>query len=636
MTVSCGETKIAIKRCAVCKIDLKGRFVFVDERIESIFEQSLEELFGKPIASFLDPAGQRLVKDLLLKHNKYETSYDSCQVNLVKPDGTSITANLIFSLCFAAGNPVNYQIIIDTLPSTATTSGSQAGTGGMDLLQALSELETPENITNLIPALSQFTGEPRIAFYKLGRDNLTRLSSDVNAPVVIGEPTDLHLELALSGGSYSPDDQEAVSNAIELTGQAPSEFVCAFTSPENSYLMRMILDENLSDQELGEMISRIRQTAKLIGRVLEVSSPSGVIAPYANSEIDLIASSLHAADLIEASAIIINETGAVIQHNLTASKLFQTDLEHCTYHDLFQNNLKMIDRDDQSKFDLYVEQAFKVSDLPRFESAVLLAGNRLASLSAMRSDLSDPKSNLLIIIKPVPKAGDVKSARRIAEMVQMSFNDIQSLCRVANDYSTQLSHEYFSSLDGDGNFVLMCLSSCLDKALLSLSKYNEMLEVGRGERCVSATDLNVLMNELVGAIKERVKNVKVSVSHADLPKIQTDTRLLKTILNILLTELLYEWSEGEIKISVDAITDENQSVLVVQLPSHCSRQALDRLQNISRMSVGALKDDNTETNLVRLTVDHLLGSLDAELEIDAQTPLIKITLPQPFWANEST
>lgn len=628
MNVASNQTRTPITRCAVCKIDLKGRFVVVDELIEGVLGQSMEQLFGKPIAKFLDPEGQSIVKDLLKKHRRYETSFDSCRVNLIGSGGLPIPANLIFSLCFAAGNPVNYQVLIDSAPASIGTNQtiSIPDISALNLLQALSELTSPERLSSLVPALAQFIGEPRIAVYRLDGDELVELPSQATAPATIEKTTELHLVLARTGNSYCHDGQAAVRQAVELTGQAPSEFACGFKTSDGCYLIRVILDENLSNKESTAQLKLIRLAATLIGRWINNSEDRQSPVGSTGLAEDEIAAGLHAADLLGAAAITINQSGDVKHYNSTAEQLLQIDLDSCGYRELFIDQLKLVAKDGLARLNLFVEQAFKTTHLPRYESAVLLPDSRIATISVMRSDPSDPSSDLLMMIMPIPDVADAQTTRRTFAMAQSSFDDLQSLGRIASDYASQLSHEYFSHLDGDGNFVLMCLSSCLDKILSSLSGYKEMFQLGARMKLLSKTDLNVLMNELASSLGELAKNIRINISHSDLPTLKTDAQILKTVLRLLLAEVLCEWNEEDFKISVKCTMQKNQAILKIKLPSNCPKSAIDGLIRLTHVHLASDGGRDIDPNPLGLAVDHLLNNLEATIDIDTRTPSINLCL----------
>jgi PAS domain S-box-containing protein len=43
----------AVRRCAVCRVDLRGRFVYVDDKVQDLLGYSMEELFARPVVDFV-------------------------------------------------------------------------------------------------------------------------------------------------------------------------------------------------------------------------------------------------------------------------------------------------------------------------------------------------------------------------------------------------------------------------------------------------------------------------------------------------------------------------------------------------------------------------------------------------------
>ena len=156
-----------------------------------------------------------------------------------------------------------------------------------------------------------------------------------------------------------------------------------------------------------------------------------------------------------------------------------------------------------------------------------------------------------------------------------------------------------------------------------------MFELGARSKRISTTDLNVLMNQLAGKLGQFVKNVRINVSHSDLPKIQTDARMLGTVLKILLAEVLREWNEKDFKISVDSEVDKTHAVMTIQLPSHCPRSAFDSLLRLTQIHIGTARGRDVDQNPLGLALDHLLSGLEADVEIDAKASSIRISIPQP-------
>lgn len=98
--------------CAVFKIDLKGRFVYVDDETEELFGLSREELFGKSLFDFISPESHRLINDVFGRHARYELFYEAVPLVIRANDGRFRRLEAVLTLNFISGNPVNYQFIL--------------------------------------------------------------------------------------------------------------------------------------------------------------------------------------------------------------------------------------------------------------------------------------------------------------------------------------------------------------------------------------------------------------------------------------------------------------------------------------------------------------------------------------------
>ena len=110
-----------VEDCPVLKIDLGGRFVYVDEAVEALLGQRRENLFGRNIKEFLDERSYGIIKSILDKGIYYETSYSAARVTFIDSKGGSYQSSVIIWLNFIAGNPANYQILIDPTYSNLQT-----------------------------------------------------------------------------------------------------------------------------------------------------------------------------------------------------------------------------------------------------------------------------------------------------------------------------------------------------------------------------------------------------------------------------------------------------------------------------------------------------------------------------------
>ncbi len=115
MTESAGETVLNEKklvRCPVFRIDLKGRFVNVDDLTEKFIGQPSEYYFGKNISEFLDEPSQVVVEDVLSTGRHFETFFKSVNLTFIDAKNEMHDVGAVISLNFIGGNPANYQFIL--------------------------------------------------------------------------------------------------------------------------------------------------------------------------------------------------------------------------------------------------------------------------------------------------------------------------------------------------------------------------------------------------------------------------------------------------------------------------------------------------------------------------------------------
>jgi PAS domain S-box-containing protein len=124
-------------RCAVLKIGLKGRFVYVDDRAEELLGYTREALFGKSILDYLSPESNDALERFIHRRTRFESSYEILPLAIRDRDGSFRRFDAIISLNFVNGNPVNYQIIVQPPDATRReTVAAQPGETASDKITA--------------------------------------------------------------------------------------------------------------------------------------------------------------------------------------------------------------------------------------------------------------------------------------------------------------------------------------------------------------------------------------------------------------------------------------------------------------------------------------------------------------------
>jgi len=121
--------------CAVFKIDLKGRFVYIDDETEELLGSPREELFGKSIYEFISTDSHLVLDKILGHHKRYESFYESLPLKIKDREGRFRDQDAVITLNFIGGNPVNYQLILIPGRTENTTPGTNWERRLLDLMR---------------------------------------------------------------------------------------------------------------------------------------------------------------------------------------------------------------------------------------------------------------------------------------------------------------------------------------------------------------------------------------------------------------------------------------------------------------------------------------------------------------------
>lgn len=139
-----------ISPCPVCKIDRRGRFVFINDEFEHVFGYSPENIHGKAIGEYVVEQSLQVIEHLLGNFSHCQSSYDVTKLVLIDSDRILIPCHVIFTLNFIGGNPVNVQMIL--LPIAADE-------GIAEIESSPDSQDNPEYDRPMEPADSRFLGD---------------------------------------------------------------------------------------------------------------------------------------------------------------------------------------------------------------------------------------------------------------------------------------------------------------------------------------------------------------------------------------------------------------------------------------------------------------------------------------------
>lgn len=334
------QIKPELTRCAVCKIDLKGKFVFIDEQIEQLLGESKENLFGKPLHDFLDDNSVALLDSILNVRNNYETFYDTTTLNFINKENNLFCLKVVVTLNFIAGNPVNFQLIID-LENVPTQSIQSNSVNEKEMLDIISELdsETLSDTNILIKFFHQLSKADSTAMYFVNENQLdlvaTSEGSDVEDIIekTLTETSQIHFDYAESGKIYSFLDDNDVSSAIEKYKEAPNEFLMPLIISDGVIcLMRMNYSSDSKIMQLEKIFRQLLIASSVVEKMLSFQEDISEIADSVD-----IKFTIGFLESINIPAFLTNQDGDIVGYNPSMKRYFSEELLNGSYYNLFMS-----------------------------------------------------------------------------------------------------------------------------------------------------------------------------------------------------------------------------------------------------------------------------------------------------------
>jgi PAS domain S-box-containing protein len=542
-----------VKRCAVCKIDFKGRFVFVDDAVEQLLGLSKEELFGKSILDFIEKSEQPTLAHVLYQRNRYETFFESLRLELVDHTGRRIPSTVLVSLNFIAGNPVNFQIIIDVEDSTQLESAVHGNDISFQEFVTSLPVDPAVYCEAALTLIHRYAGVRRTVIYSVcdKRIEPARCSDDrIAALADLASSEALMQWVMLGGDDYFYLDSDAVRNAIEKTGSAPNELIMPFElSPEHEYILRMAFEENADSAEIQEAVSDLRTGIHLARRL----APTGVEQV---DQADRPLSALHLLQVLEKANLhccLTRPDGSIRLMTEQMATLLKLPESTEQYRDIVVSLSEYNGSEAMQRVaDTISAPAVPEKDL-RFDEVVGIAEGRRARLIVTRLSAGTPEESVCFVMIPLSQPDAARFDGSIDNAsLQHILVDLQSTTQASSAVAERLAHEFYDELGRDGNYYLTSLVGKTQKLHGMIGALHSALEIVEADEAVQTIDLSLLADTLTEELRNSLPGLAFVIRPSSLPKIAVRPRKLATALrNILVNSLKYA-RPGGVEISIQA------------------------------------------------------------------------------------
>ena len=630
MSVS-SKVRDRIKKCAVCKIDLKGRFVYIDDEIEKILGQTKEELFGKPFQDFLDECDHELLSELLVQRNHYETFFESTEMHLLNRDRESIPAGAVVSLNFIAGNPVNYQIIINTHGevSAASQESSEIDSAADDFLRELCASGLPVAGDEFARLARDYTAAEAVLLYENDDNLLKYIAGTPEVDDNRRQVTPLMERLAADKTVYAFTDEEAVRQAVEREGAAPPEYIAA-TLPLSRTVpltLRFIFPDKLAPNKAALGCKRAELAAVLAAAVL---APTG--EQRVENLPDDASFTLNFLDSLGIGTIVTNSDGAVEQHNNEAVKLFGEDVLHGHY----KNLVDRLAADNTSEIARTVSTYIDMNSGDQqvnFDMVVNLHAGHKYLLSIFKVMLQKDKLSTCLMFLPLKMVSSREEGGKTVEikLLTLLLDEVRAYMGTVTGFSEKLSHEFYNQLDSNGNFLLLCLKDGLSKVEHLVNNIGSQLEMSEQVDIPRLTDLNLVANQVLQEVQTVYPGVRVDLKMNDMPKIKTWRGKLITIVKNILCNLIKYSENNSFSLTINARLSNNRCEIEIiddgpALPECYRRQFFELFSSLPVRKTPVEHNREDEPLIIKQMVESLGGEISLE-ESGQSGTRIKLSLP---------
>ncbi len=557
MAVTTANHSTGLVRCAVCKIDFKGRFVYIDDDIEQLLGRTKEELFGRSLAEFLDPRDEALINQLLSERNHYETFHEATRLTIIDGSGKAIPIRAIVSLNFNAGNPVNLQMVLDVGSEEAAPAVAEPSSGPpvAEFVSAVLALDGPSELKPFLELLIEFAEAESAALYLIGegvlepRAGAFRDQSIEHAFQAMPEPTETHCEVAVANGEYSFLDEQAVARAVEEAGHAPAELVTCLSLGGSRYLLVLTFPDELGPLSAQACLEKAQMGIGLARRILADTGSASSAAIDIKFTVGFL-------DHLGIGALLTQADGGIIGYN----RALVTLLGEVTPGDSPAEFVNLLRQSDDSEELSLLTTCFDLSgssgERGDFEMTVKLPSRGAARMHLMWLGEQSNDLSSAIVLLPVSEGPTITIPS--ADEFWTSVTDaLRSELLAISDGLQQWSHLAYSVEQEVEGETVRSITAAARAIKGTLSELDGLSKVDSAPGLAQPTDLTLLLADLMDEVKAWYPEVEADCMFEGPPKIMADREFLRQVLRNLISNSVKFCRRDHVDITVSAAIEED-------------------------------------------------------------------------------
>ena len=618
MTVAVNDKPTLIRRCPVCKIDRKGRFILANQQAQTLFGLSEVELFGRPFVDFLQATDRPAFLQLIRNRNPYETTFDALCVKLVDPKGQTTPATVIVSVNFGGGNPANYQVIIR--PDEATAGELEALSQGsaweewVCCLLGDSDALAPQNLAT---RLHHLTGVATVVVHDL---------SSPECPLMASAGLEADRLPSLENAFGTENDINELPNCETL----PNEVRATFSSSDGkSALVRLLLGPAGSN----EVCDLVRKRAEAAAALLHSVKPPVPERTHLSDTISLAA----AFDGLGFGFAQFDSHGRLNECNSSLPNLLGVADPPADVRAFIDAIAEHAGNDSAASIENHLAASAGIDNPPTLSTQLTLEGGAEVTLNTAYLTGPSARRAIFFVLRP----NDERSPNGVAtrglsiRAGSTAVELLKSSIAAAADVWQKLEHQHHNELSRDGGFFLSCMSHHVETLSGTIADLERMLTLV-GEREKSQTvDLELLVERLTEELIASNPPRSLTVHRADLPKIHAPLHKLTAVVRDVFLVGVSTDAEKAPEINVTATCESELCTILVRStgPGITTRQ----IRNLFRMKRRGNKDLSLSQpgfDFGLALASEILSSLGGSLTVQSQpgkgaTFAIKLPLSRP-------
>jgi PAS domain S-box-containing protein len=603
MTATITDTPTNIKRCALCKIDRKGKFILADIEAERLFGYSEVELFGRLFTDFIDSNDHAAVEAMTRNHSGYETYYESARVTFLDKDEKRIEGTLIVSVNFGGGNPANYQVIINVEPRPGSESDAD---GKVDywpiLFKQLSDDLGDAELQSLAETIHVITTADSIAIYDATDDELQRLAAIGSEPDDDAAPTD-----------------DVAANEVRATfalDESRLGLVCISLGDDDKE------DQRRCSEAVTDAIHALRPPVE------RGSFDSGSPDPNENAVRDFLRSL--GIGLIEA-----NPQGQIEGDSRTFAGQLGLDGDLETTEDLMDAIESQAGATAAAASQSCLENAMATDAPPSFVIKPVLSSGISATISVAPAGPYTDNPGTLFLISSSQSAvlvGRPDQSGLSAEIATQAVKSLRASVSASLGVGQRLEHEHHGELTRDGGFYLNCLSHHLENAARLLDDLDRTVQIGAGSKTVQTVDLELLVKKLSEALSSNHPNASLTIKSQELPKVKSYRRKLEVVLGEVFRTIAARADDDPVQAVVSAVVSNDSCSISIRdngpvIRKKQLRKIFELGQSTAVPSPGSSGEPTGNLAIARELVKSMGGQIDIwSSEKDGTTATIIVPL----------